>query len=209
MAKSAMTAVEFPPRAQRGMTGVRDTEIQMSDDTQGGAEPMPESINLEAVIEQYQAALLRYATRVLNNPDAAQDVVQEVFIRLHENWDRLRKEQAVLKSWLYRTTHNASVDYIRKESRLRLLHERQATDPLHQIDHDARRYLDEREALVFQHINSLVPREREVLVLRLLEGMTYRDIAEVLNRSEGYVGTLIHTASKKLTQSLRQAGVVS
>ena len=39
--------------------------------------------------------------------------------------------------------------------------------------------------------------------------MSYREIAEVLQRSEGYVGTLIHTATRKLTQSLRKAGVVS
>ena len=39
--------------------------------------------------------------------------------------------------------------------------------------------------------------------------MSYKEIAEVLKRSEGYVGTLLHTATKKLTQSLRKAGVVS
>lgn len=165
--------------------------------------------DFEAVIDEYQSALLRYATRVLNGSDAAQDVVQEVFIRLHENWDKIRRREEILKGWLYRTTHNVAVDYIRKESRMRSVHERQSADPLLHENHADNQHLDECEALVFQHINALMPKEREVLVLRLLEGMTYRDIAEVLNRSEGYVGTLIHTASKKLTQSLRQAGVVS
>ena len=60
-----------------------------------------------------------------------------------------------------------------------------------------------------QHLNVLKPKEREVLVLRLQEEMSYKEIAAVLKRSEGYVGTLIHTATKKLSQSLRQAGVVS
>ncbi len=169
----------------------------------------PDIPDLEAAIERYQAALLRYAARVIKNPDAAQDVVQEVFIRLHENWHRVRKQPAALKNWLYRTTHNAAVDYIRRESRLRFLHERQSTDPASQPDQEVLHHFNEREALVFEHINALKPKEREVLVLRLLEGMSYRDIAGVLNRTEGYVGTLIHTASKKLTQSLRQAGVVS
>lgn len=178
----------------------------MNDENQGFACGKPD---LEAVMERYQSALLRYAARVLNNADAAQDVVQEVFIRLHGNWNRVRKREGSLKGWLYRTAHNAAVDFIRKESRLRVLHERQFKDPTNHIDHESLHHLDEREALVFQHINTLKPKEREVLVLRLLEGMTYREIAEVLNRTEGYVGTLIHTASKKLTQSLRQAGVVS
>lgn len=158
-------------------------------------------------METYQSALLRYATRVLNNREAAQDVVQEAFIRLHANWDALTARGGEIKGWLFRTTHNASVDLIRKESRRRLLHQRQswmdecrAPEPLPE---------DDRHALVIQHLNVLKPKEREVLVLRLQEEMSYKEIAAVLNRSEGYVGTLIHSATKKLSQSLRQAGVVS
>ena len=75
-------------------------------------------------MEQYQTALLRYATRVLNNEDAAQDVVQEAFIRLHGNMDKIAERGVQLKGWLFRTTHNAAVDYIRKESRRRNLHQK-------------------------------------------------------------------------------------
>ena len=174
----------------------------------GGNEPG--KANMEELMNQYQGVLLRYAARVLNNEEAAQDVVQEAFIRLHANWDKVLRRGVPVKGWLFRTTHNAAVDYIRKESRRRLLHERQSkeTDPYTE-DCDDRREHQERHALVMQHLNILRPREREVLVLRMQEEMSYREIAEVLHRSEGYVGTLIHTATKKLTQSLRKAGVVS
>jgi RNA polymerase sigma-70 factor (ECF subfamily) len=157
-------------------------------------------------MNEYQSALLRYAARVLNNEDAAQDVVQETFIRLHGNMEKIARRGVHLKGWLFRTTHNAAVDYIRRESRRRLLHQRQSAeaDPCCESDRG-----DERKALVLEYLNVLKPKEREVLVLRLQEGMSYREIAAVLKRSEGYVGTLIHTATKKLTQSLRQAGVVS
>lgn len=166
-----------------------------------------DTLSFEAVMEQHQAALLRYATRVLNNGDAAQDVVQEAFIRLHANWDAVSARSAELRSWLFRTTHNASVDYIRKESRRRLLHQRQSFQAQHAPPEPSS--ADERHALVLQHLNVLKPKEREVLVLRLQEEMSYKEIAAVLQRSEGYVGTLIHSATKKLTQSLRKAGVVS
>ena len=161
-------------------------------------------LELEDAMEQYQSALLRYATRVLNSEDAAQDVVQEAFIRLHGNIEKIAQRGVQLKGWLFRTTHNVAVDYIRKESRRRLLHQNQAEE-LEPQEVDT----DDRQALVLQHLGVLKPKEREVLVLRLQEGMSYKEIAEILKRSEGYVGTLIHTATKKLTQSLRQAGVVS
>lgn len=161
-------------------------------------------------MEHYQSILLRYATRVLNNEDAAQDVVQEAFIRLHGNLDTITKKGVQLKGWLFRTTHNAAVDYIRKESRRRSLHERQSKQAdLFVTDKAAVEDCNEKQALVMKHVNALTPKEREVLVLRLQEGMSYKEIAAVLNRSEGYVGTLIHTATKKLSQRLQQAGVVS
>jgi RNA polymerase sigma-70 factor (ECF subfamily) len=182
----------------------------MSEPLSGTGISGPETLNLEGVMEQYQAALLRYAARVLNNTDAAQDVVQEAFIRLHGNWGSIVRRGVQVKGWLFRTTHNAAVDYIRKESRRRSLHERQAQQVEHLVpDGSAQRDRAERQALVLQHLNTLKPKEREVLVLRLQEGMSYKEIAAVLKRSEGYVGTLIHTATKKLSQSLRQAGVVS
>lgn len=170
-----------------------------------------DDVNMEEIMSQYQAALLRYAARVLSNEDAAQDVVQEAFIRLHENRSRILQRRVPVKGWLFRTTHNAAVDYIRRESRLRALHERQAgQEERFAPDDDAeQRDRSERQALVMDHLQALRPKEREVLVLRLQEEMSYREIAEVINRSEGYVGSLIHTATRKLTRSLRQAGVVS
>ncbi len=170
----------------------------------------PAILSLEDAMEQYQGALLRYAARVLNNADAAQDVVQETFIRLNGNLGKIQARGVQVKGWLFRTAHNAAVDYIRKESRRRNLHERQSKQAdLFANDPEAQQERDEKQALVMQHLSALKPKEREVLVLRLQEGMSYKEIANVLKRSEGYVGTLIHTATKKLSQSLRQAGVVS
>ncbi|MDH3981599.1 MAG: RNA polymerase sigma factor [Kiritimatiellaceae bacterium] len=182
----------------------------MTDKYPGVGKTASDNLNLEGAMEQYQTALLRYATRVLNNEDAAQDVVQEAFIRLHGNLEKITTRGVQLKGWLFRTTHNAAVDYIRKESRRRTLHEKQSKQAdVFAPDAGIQRDRDERKNLVMQHLNSLRPKEREVLVLRLQEDMSYKEIAAVLKRSEGYVGSLIHTATKKLSQSLRQAGVVS
>jgi RNA polymerase sigma-70 factor (ECF subfamily) len=184
--------------------------IEMMNQPQGKGHPLPEDLDLEGVMEEYQTSLLRYAARVLNNPTAAQDVVQETFIRLHANWNGVTGNRGALKGWLFRTAHNAAVDYIRRESRRRLLYQRQAREAEYLTP--ARNFApdrDEQQEQVLRCLNILKPKEREVLVLRLQEGMSYREIAAVIKRSEGYVGTLIHTATKKLSQHLRQAGVVS
>jgi RNA polymerase sigma-70 factor (ECF subfamily) len=164
---------------------------------------------LEVAVERYQTVLLRYATRVLNNPDAAQDVVQEAFIRLHANWDQVVERGAPFKAWLFRTTHNAAVDYIRKETRRRLLHQRSEWQQLDASVPEDESRQSEQHAQILQHLNALKPKEREVLVLRVQEGMSYKEIAAVIQRSEGYVGTLIHSATKRLSQRLRTAEVDS
>ena len=83
---------------------------------------------MEAIVAEYETPLLRYAARILNNPAAAQDVVQNTFIKLFRGWKPGMHASPSLKSWLYRVTHNEAVDYIRRESRLQLLHEKQASD---------------------------------------------------------------------------------
>ncbi len=165
---------------------------------------------MEAVVAQHQAALLRYAGRLLNDGAAAQDVVQEAFLRLHRALACGRGPAGAVSHWLYRTTHNAAVDWIRRESRLRRLHEEHAEELEVRRDGaaDEQAVRDERRRVVLRHLSRLKPAERQVLVLRLQEGMSYADIGRVTGRSEGYVGCLLHHATRKLAAHLRKAGVI-
>lgn len=167
---------------------------------------------MEHVMAAYEAALLRYASRLLNNADAAQDVVQTAFIRLHEHWSECSQWAADhLKNWLYRTTHNAAVDYIRREERLKKLHDAHAAEvdeaaepgQVHAMD------ADDRRRAVLAHVGALDQAEREVLLLRLQEGLSYAEIARITGRTEGNVGCLLHFAVKHLGRRLKRAGVIT
>lgn len=166
---------------------------------------------LQMIMNVHETALLRYATRYVNDPNAAQDVVQDTFIKLYKGWDNGARPTRQLKSWLFRVTHNNAVDYIRKESRLRVLHEKHGEE-LKSISPLKDKESAEREdsmKIALEHIDKLKGNERQVLVLRLQEGMSYRQISEVTGETEGNVGYLLHHAVKKLSQSLKQAGVLS
>jgi RNA polymerase sigma-70 factor (ECF subfamily) len=165
---------------------------------------------LEMIISEHEAGLLRYATRLLNDPNTAKDVVQGTFIKLCQGWQDGARPAKQLKGWLYRVTHNGAVDYIRKESRLKVLHETQAEETGMSEPPRQRGALQRKEAmdLALEHMRKLKPEEQQVVILRLQEGMSYREIAEVTKRSEGNVGCILHHAVKKLAKSLKQAGVV-
>jgi RNA polymerase sigma-70 factor (ECF subfamily) len=171
--------------------------------------PTDRMAQLEAIVTEHEAALLRYAARILNNPFAAQDVVQNVFVKLFKKWEPGMRPSAQLKGWLYRVTHNEAVDHIRRESRRHRLHEAQAKERKVTCS-DGRNCglsLEERRELVLQQVRALHPREQQVVLLRLEEGLSYREISEVTGRSEGNVGNILHHAVLKLSASLRKAGV--
>ncbi len=116
----------------------------------------------------------------------------------------MRADQG-LKGWLYRVTHNEAVDMIRSEERHKRLHRRQAADPLFcgdglHCDPPA----DERVAMVLERLGVLALPERQVLLLRLQEGLSYEEIAGITGHSSGYVGCLLHHAVKKISASLKR-----
>ena len=160
---------------------------------------------MEAIVAEHETALLRYATRILDNPAAAEDVVQNVFVKLFEHWKQGTHPSDKLKSWLYRVTHNEAVDFIRRESRLSILHMKQAEDPVNCSDGaDCIENETDRRAMVLEHVRKLHPAEQQVLLLRLEEGLSYKEIAEVTGRTEGNVGGILHGAVVKIAERVKR-----
>ena len=155
---------------------------------------------LKVVMAEHQAGLLRYAGRILNDHAAAQDVVQDVFIRLHQGWRNGHQPAKSMGAWLYRVTHNAAVDHVRKESRKRLLHERQAEEAPLATPAAQLRDLDaaERQAFVRRYVRELSEPEQQVLLLRLQEGLSYQEIAEVTGVAQGTVKSRLFRARQAL-----------
>ena len=165
---------------------------------------------MAGIVAEHETALLRYAARIVRNPATAEDVVQNVFIKLYRLWQDGTRPSDKLKAWLYRVTHNEAVDHIRRESRLRLLHEREAEEKevLCADGENCPAPEDDRRALVLRVLGKLHEREQQVVLLRLQEGLSYKEIAEITGRSEGNVGNILHHAVRKLSEHLKRQGVL-
>ncbi|MFA5344204.1 MAG: sigma-70 family RNA polymerase sigma factor [Kiritimatiellia bacterium] len=168
------------------------------------------NVEFEAVITAHESVLLRYVARLVNDAAAAQDIVQETFIKLFRVWRAGARPTDNLRPWLYRVAHNAAIDYIRRESRLRRLHEqeaseRAASDPASPADPCNP---PERAQIVLGHLRRLDPAEQQVLLLRMQAGLSYREISLITGRTEGNIGCILHHAVKKVSASLKQAGLI-
>ena len=167
------------------------------------------NFEFEAVITTHQSGLLRYVTRLVNDAAAAQDVVQETFIKLFRVWHKGARPTDNLRPWLYRVAHNAATDYIRHESRLHHLHEQEASERF-TPDPAIPAYGDptERVNIVLGHLRRLNPAEQQVLLLRMQEGLSYREISLITGRTEGNIGCILHHAVQKVSASLKKAGLI-
>jgi len=158
--------------------------------------------DMETLMQTHAPPLLRYATRLLRNPHSAQDVVQQVFIRFARLNPDARPPSERLRAWLYRCTHNQAVDLIRAEQRRKTLHESHAETLVPATS-------DPRLPAVLEKVHLLPDSEKSVLLLRLQEGLSYREIAEVTGLKEGNIGWLLHQAVKTLSTQFRNAEALS
>ncbi len=150
-------------------------------------------LRLDDWMERHKLMVFRTAWRMLGSTADAEDIAQDVFLRLHAH----RGE--ITPAWIYRITVNLCLDQIRKrkpqadESELFLLAAPQ-TNPEQALDNQ------EKQAQLARLIARLPERERACLVLRDLEGMNSREVAAILDCTEETVRTAIHRAKEKLRQ---------
>ncbi len=152
----------------------------------------------EMLHAEHQQRVLRTAYRLLGRLEDAQDVSQEVFLRLLKHLDKIEGDP---QFWLYRVTVNVCNDYYRRKPALVQAVELEHTDP----SPTAERLLqaDERKKLLMAGIARLPEREREAIVLRDIEGLTTREAAAILGIEEVTVRAHICAGRAKLVKYVR------
>lgn len=164
----------------------------------------------EAIVSEYEAGLLRYAARLVNDYNVAQDVVQDTFIKLFRKWKEELEPSPKISSWLYRVAHNCAVDYLRKETRHHVLHRRQAKERRQFVAPDRGEGFRisaeaERAAIALEMLDM---RERQLVVLKVYEEKSYKEISDITGLTVSNVGYILHHAMKKLAVELKKAKAI-
>ena len=166
---------------------------------------LPMSDSKEHFIEQamadYESPLLGYASTILHDLDRARDVVQDTFIRLCQQ--DIPKVRDNLKSWLFTVCRNRALDLLRKDKNLQPIDEirwQRIAGP--DLPPDQQFDQDERFAQVMKYLDRLSANQREVILLKFHQGLSYQEITKITGLSSGNVGFLIHTGLKRLRELL-------
>jgi RNA polymerase sigma-70 factor, ECF subfamily len=160
----------------------------------------------QELVSRYHQKIYVVIVGLLRNREDALDVAQETFFRAYRKIKSFQGGSSFY-TWLYRIAVNMAIDSQRRQKRNPLdfretmdgLFEEQnevARDPFSDV-HDR----ELREKLV-SAINDLTPEHKAVIILRTVEGLSYKDIGEILGCSEGTVMSRLHYARKKLQEKL-------
>lgn len=162
---------------------------------------------LAALFLDQEAALLRFARKLVNDETTAQDCVQEAFHRLQPRFAEVTEP----RPWLFRTVHNLAMDHHRRHRKLVPFAQPEGEGGAAPALDEARPHdgleARERSGLVRVCLERLDTRSRTLIKQKYGEGLSYQDIAQRHGLRPGHVGYLLHHALKALEAELRKDGI--
>jgi RNA polymerase sigma-70 factor, ECF subfamily len=173
-------------------TGVNETLVAPASDR-------PVDAAFERFYRSSRDDVYAYAAGVLRDVGAAEEVTAQAFERAYRKWRTFRPERGSPRAWLFGIARNAALDELRRRRRVvGLAHD--ATDPEPQAQPQASDQSLRRLA-VRTALDSLSPRERELIGLKFHAGLANAELARVLGISETNAGTMLHRTMEKLRKA--------
>lgn len=153
-----------------------------------------------SLVRLYRERLYGVIFRLSGSHEDTDDLLQEVFLKVYQHIGKFKGESG-LYTWLYRIAVNESLSFLRKRKKMRT--EEMGTELQgHSWDGPEGSHIQKQ---LEKAISSLPPKQRLVFDLRYFEEMSYREMAEVLETSEGSLKASFHHAVTKIEVYLKQA----
>jgi len=168
----------------------------------------------EEIVQTYSRRIYNLAYRFTSRADAAEDLTQEVFIRVYRSLDQYNAKQGDLQNWLMRLARNLIIDDYRKRQRAP---QDEAAEDLEDHQYHLRasggtvqKEMERRElgVQVQAGIDKLSPDLRTCVILRDIEELSYQEIVDLLKIPEGTVKSRINRGRIELAKILRRMRVV-
>jgi RNA polymerase sigma-70 factor (ECF subfamily) len=171
----------------------------------------------EEIVQRYHRRIYNICYRFAGSGDDAQDLTQEVFIKMYRTLNSYDVDRGAFMTWVTTVTRNLLVDHFRKTKQERLTDSLDTTSSGHedamplseQIQDrgpspDSRVQSREAKETVHQALQKLSPELREAVILRDLQDLDYREIATVLKVPEGTVKSRINRGRAELARLLQR-----
>ena len=160
--------------------------------------PLTKEAAYRELLKLYKERLYWHIRKIVINHNDADDALQNTFIKVYRNIDNF-KGDSKLFSWLYRIATNESITLINKNAkRLQISNEEHQTRAIDNLQADVYFEGDEIQLKLQKAIATLPEKQQLVFNMRYFDDLKYKDIAEILETSEGALKASYHIAAKKL-----------
>jgi RNA polymerase sigma factor (sigma-70 family) len=159
--------------------------------------------HLATLFDRYHLVLFQFLSRMTGSGHLAEDLVQEVFLRILK-YRASYRDGARFETWIYRIARNARADYLSKQGREQPLEEEVNEYPDARPGPEVQVELEREVALLQAALLQLREDRRELLVLARYQGMKYEAIAELLGVDAGTVKVRVHRALKELRDAFQR-----
>ncbi len=167
----------------------------------------------KAIYNEYKNLVYNLALGYVQNASDAQDITQEVFVKIFQHVHRHDPQIASLKTWIYRIAINHSLDFIKSQRTARrfgfitALFHKESNEPIVEIqsyDHPGIA-MEQQEELyrLFGLINALPDNQKTVVILLKIEDRSHKEVAEIMGISVKAVESLFHRAKLALSKNIR------
>ncbi|WP_462265216.1 RNA polymerase sigma factor [Mucilaginibacter sp.] len=146
------------------------------------------------IFEANSKKIYRLCYGYAGDEDAANDLLQETFLKVWQNLDKFRN-QAMLSTWIYRIAVNTCLTYLRSEKRQA---KEELTPQLAEVQREEVSEKNEQVALLYKCISKLEESER-IIITMVMDEVPYPEIAEISGISEGNLRVKIYRIKQKLT----------
>jgi len=171
----------------------------------------------EEIVQRYNRRIYNICYRFAGSSDDAQDLTQEVFIKMYRTLNSYDVDRGAFMTWVTTITRNLLVDHFRKTKQERMTDSMDTTASDHEdalplseqipdrgSSPDSRVQSRETKEAVHEALQKLSPELREAVILRDLQDLDYRDIATVLKVPEGTVKSRINRGRGELARLLQR-----
>lgn len=162
------------------------------------------------VVKRYQSKLFAYLYRLVGNKEEAEDILQNVFVKVYKNINRFDTKRK-FSSWIYRIAHNEAVNFLKKRGRRRVVSfedietskDKLDTASLAKSPIDA--WISKELKIEMQRaLDKLPAKYKEALTLKYFLDKSYEEMSEILGKPVNTVGTLLNRAKKKLMEIMKK-----
>jgi len=163
--------------------------------------PVSQIIDFTLIYNKHKKPVYNFILKMIGRQDAAEDILQTVFLKFYENMNKIKNAERSVQ-WIYSVTRNEIYQYMRDKykSKLSYIDNEETGRSIDDIETE----FESRETsqIVKEEINSMTNEHKEVILLRELSGLSYKEIAQILDIPEELVKSRLFKARKKLAEKL-------